>query len=451
MQTNQESAGAEAGAAKMANVANADVNLLERRLDLSLPLATVDQEVDSRLRKLARSVKMPGFRPGKVPFKLVAQQYGAEARSDAIGAAAEKIFGDKVREQNLRVVGYPRFEAREGADKTQLSFSAVFEVYPEVKLGDISNCAIERATVTVGEAEIDKTVEVLRKQRATYSAVERGAANDDRLVIDFVGTKDGEVFQGGEGKDFALLLGGGRMLPGFEAALVDMKAGEEKSFDLTFPADYQAGGLAGQTVQFKVTVKAVEAQQLPELDAGFAKSLGVADGDVAKMRAEVGANLEREVKKRLHDKIKAQVMEALIAANPVTVPRAMVAAESRQMAEAAVRDLEARGMSVKDVPVDPTWFTEQAQKRASLGIIVGELVQEKSLEAKPEQVRAVIDELAETYEDPTEVVRWYYAKPERLAQAEGLAVENNVVAWVLANAKVTDKEHSFDELMGSAK
>ena len=450
MQTNQESSSSTAGS-NVANVANADVNILERRIDLSLPLAAVEQEVDSRLRKLARSVKMPGFRPGKVPFKMVAQQYGAEARSEAIGAAAERVFGEKVREQQLRVVGYPRFEPRDAGDQTQLAFSAVFEVYPEVKLGDISSCSIERPAVTVGEAEIDKTVEVLRKQRGSYVAAGRGAADADRVVIDFVGSKNGEPFAGGEGKDFALLMGGGRMLPEFEAALMGLAAGEQKSFDLTFPADYQAADLAGQTVRFAVTLKSVEEQKLPELDAEFARALGVADGDIAKMRAEVGANLEREVGKRLHEKIKTQVMDALIAANPVIVPRVMVQAESRQMAEAAVRDLEARGMSVKDVPVDPTWFTGQAEKRAALGLIVGELVKAKSLEAKPEQVRAVIDELAETYEDPSEVVRWYYSKPERLAQAEGLAVENNVVAWVLENAKVSAKEMSFDELMGNAK
>ena len=441
MQTNQESAGSEAGA-----------NVLERRLDLSLPLAAVEQEVDQRLRQMARSVKMPGFRPGKVPFKMVAQQYGAEARSEAVGAAAEKLFSEKVREQKLRVVGYPRFEPREGGDdRTHLTFSAVFEVYPEVTLGDISDCAIEKPTVTVGEAEIDKTVDVLRKQRGSFAAVDRGAAEGDRLVIDFNGTKNGEAFAGGEGKDFALMMGSGRMLPEFEAALSGLAAGAEKTFDLNFPADYQAADLAGQAVQFTVKVKSVEALQLPELDADFAKALGVPDGDLAKMRAEVGANLQREVNKRLQEKIKGQVMDALIASNPVTVPRVLVQAESQQMAEAAKRDLEARGMSTKDIPVDPTWFTEQAERRAALGIIVAELVKEKSLVAKPEQVRAVIDELAETYEDPAAVVRWYYAKPERLAQADGLAVENNVVAWVLANAKVSEKAISFDELMGNAK
>ncbi len=449
MQTNQESAGAELDA-KLAN-AKVVVNELERRLDLSLPLAAVDQEVDLRLRKLARSVKIPGFRPGKVPFKMVAQQYGAQERSEAIGAAAEKLFSEKVREQKLRVVGYPRFEPRDVDDPLHLSFSAVFEVYPEVKLGDISKCAIERSKTSVGEADIDKTIEVLRKQRGTFAPVARGAANGDRTLIDFKGTRNGEVFAGGEGKDFAVMIGGSRMLPEFEAALLGLAAGQEKSFDLTFPADYQANDLAGQTVQFAVTVKSVEELVLPELDGEFAKSLGVPDGDLSKMHSEIASNLEREVKKRLQGKLKNQVMDALIAANPVTVPRVLVQAEARQMADLARRDMEARGMSTKDMPVEPSWFTEQAQRRAALGIIVAELVKEKSLEAKVEQVRAVIDELAETYEDPAEVVRWYYSQPERLSQAEGLAVENNVVAWVLENAAVSDKDISFDELMGNAQ
>lgn len=230
-----------------------------------------------------------------------------------------------------------------------------------------------------------------------------------------------------------------------------MTAGETKTFDLTFPADYQAKDLAGQTVQFEVVMKSVEAPQLPELDAEFAKSLGITDGDLVKMRDEVRTNLEREVKKRLQERIKNQVMEALLATNPIAVPKALVDAESRHMAEKALRDLEARGMSTKNVPVEPSWFTEQAKRRTTLGLILSELVKEKQLAAKSEQIRAVIDDFAATYEDPAEVVRWYYSQPERLAEAEGLVMENNVVEWVLANAKVTDKALAFDELMGNEK
>lgn len=448
MQTSQENTGsAGVDAVNAANAANA----LERRIDLSLPLAAIDQDVAQRLKHLARTVKMAGFRPGKVPFKMVAQQYGHEARSEAIGAAIEKMFGDKVREQKLRVVGYPRFEQKSAADESLLEFSAVFEIYPEVVLGDISGSEIERPALAVTDAEVDKTIEVLRQQRVSYSAAGRPAASGDRVVIDFVGRKNGEAFAGGEGKDFTIVLGGGKMLADFEAALIGMASGEEKTFDMSFPADYQAQELAGQAVSFEVKMKTVEAPQLPALDAEFAKSLGVVDGDLARMRDEVRANLEREVKKRLKERIKNQVMEALLAVNPVTVPRAMIEAESRQMAEAALRDLEARGMSAKNVPVEPSWFTAQATRRTTLGIILAELVKDKGLAAKPEQTRAVIDDFAETYEDPAEVVRWYYSQPERLAEAEGLVMENNVVDWVLANAKVKETAVSFDELMGNTK
>ncbi len=440
MQTTQEISGA-------APQANPVVNPLERRLDMTVSLDTIEQEVEQRLKHMSRTVKMPGFRPGKVPMKMVAQQYGYQARSEAIGAAVEKVFGDSVREQKLRVAGYPRFEPKESSDATQMGFSAVFEVYPEIKLADVSDREIEKSALTVGDAEVDQTLEVLRKQRTTYVEAARAAADGDRVVIDFIGRRDGEPFQGGSASDFAMLVGGGQMLPDFEKAVLGMSAGETKSFDLAFPEDYQAKDLAGQTVQFELTVKRVDGPQLPPLDADFAKSLGVADGDLAKMREEVKENLEREVKKRLNVRVKNQAMDALLKANPIDVPQALIAAESQQMADAAVRDLESRGMSAKNIPVQPAWFTEQAVRRVSLGLIIAELVREKQLFAKPEQVRAVIEEFAETYEDPSEVVRWYYSQPQRMAEAESLVLENNVVDWVLANAKVSEKPVSFDELM----
>lgn len=446
MQTNQENSAV--GASANAAVSAAD-NALERRLEMSVALAAIDQDVEQRLKHLARTVKMAGFRPGKVPFKMVAQQYGPQARSEAIGAAVDKTFGDKVREQNLRVAGYPRIEPKNGDDKTRIEFSAVFEVYPEIKLGEVAGHEIERPVLTVTDAELDQTIEVLRKQRTTYAEVARTSANDDRVVLDFIGRRNGEKFPGGEGTDFAMQLGGGQMLPDFEAAIMGMSAGETKTFNLTFPSEYQAKDLAGQTVQFEVTVKRVEGPQLPELDAEFATSLGIIDGDVIKMRDEVKENLEREVKKRLQARVKNQAMDALLAVNPIEVPKSLIDLESRQMAEAALRDLESRGMSAKNVPVEPSWFTEQAKRRVSLGLLLAEVVREKQLFAKPEQVRAVIDDFAETYEDPAEVVRWYYSQPQRMSEAEALVVENNVVEWMLANAKVVDKPITFDELMGN--
>ncbi|MBR0565862.1 trigger factor [Azoarcus sp. L1K30] len=423
---------------------------LERRIDMSVAMAEINKEVDARLKKLARTVKMPGFRPGKVPMKIVAQTYEPQARSEAIGAAVEKAFGNAVREQNLRVAGYPQIQPKEASNAEVLEFSAVFEVYPEVVLGDLSGQSIERPALEVGDAEVDKTIDVLRKQRTSFETADRAAEDGDRVVIDFAGKKDGELFDGGKADDFPFVIGAGSMLKDFETAVTGLKAGESKTFDMSFPEDYHAKHLAGQAVQFDVTVKKVEAPVLPEVDADFAKALGVADGDVAKLRDEVRTNLTREVKRRIQAKVKEQVMNALLEVTPIEVPKALIDAESRQLAENAKRDLEARGMQTKDIPVEPAWFAEQAVRRVKLGLIMAELVKAKELHAKPEQVRALIEEMAESYEDPSELVRWYYAQPDRLAQAEAVVIEDNVVAWVASQAQSTEKPVAFDELMGNA-
>ena len=423
---------------------------LERRIDMTVPMADIEKEVAQRLKKMARTVKMPGFRPGKVPFKMVEQQYGAQARNEAIGEAVEKAFGNAVREQNLRVAGYPRIEPKGGEDASRLEFSAVFEVYPEVKLNGFGDKIIERPQLDVGEAEVDKTLEVLRKQRTTFSAAERAAEKGDRVVIDFTGKLNGEAFQGGQATDYPVVLGEGRMLPDFENGIAGLKAGENRTFDLTFPADYQVTELAGKQVSFDVTLKRVEAPQLPEVDAAFARSLGIEDGDIAKMRAEIRANLENEIRKRIKARIKEQAMQALLDANPLDVPKALIEQESESMAEAARQDLASRGADIRNMPVDATWFAAQAERRVKLGLIIAEAVKGNALHAKPEQVRALIDEQAESYEKPEEVVRWYYSQPQRLAQVEALAIEENVVNWVVANVQATDKAASFDELMGNA-
>ncbi|NMG43366.1 trigger factor [Aromatoleum toluvorans] len=432
MQTNQETQGA-----------------LERRIDMSVSMAEIDKEVEARLKRMARTVKMPGFRPGKVPMKIVAQTYESQARSEAIGAAVEKAFGESVREQNLRVAGYPRIEPKDAAAEGTLEFSAVFEVYPQVELGDLSQSKIERPVLVVGDAEVDKTIEVLRKQRTRFETAERAAGEGDRVVIDFAGRKDGELFEGGQAQDFPFVIGAGSMLKDFESAVTGLAAGESKTFDMTFPEDYHARNLAGQAVQFEVTVKRVEGAILPAVDADLARALGVADGDVTKLRDEVRANLEREVKRRIQAKVKEQVMDALLTANPIEVPKALVDAESHQLAENAKRDLEMRGMKTKDIPVEAAWFTDQAVRRVKLGLIMAELVKAKELYAKPEQVRALVEEMAQSYEDPSELVRWYYAQPERLGQAEAVVIEDNVVAWVTSQAQTAENAVSFDELMGN--
>ncbi|MDE2599478.1 MAG: trigger factor [Rhodocyclaceae bacterium] len=435
----------------MSTQENAAASSLERRIDLTVVMADIEVDVNARLKQLARTVKMAGFRPGKVPFKMVEQNYGPQARSEAIGAAVEKRFAEKVQEQKLRVAGYPKIEPKPAANSdAQIEFSAVFEVYPEVTLADVSGKEIERVTFTVTDAEVDKTLDVLRKQRTAFAAADRAAAKDDRVTVDFTGRKDGVEFPGGKAEGYPFVIGQGQMLPDFETAAIGLKAGEKKTFEMTFPADYQAADLAGQKVEFDITVQKVEAPQLPALDAEFAKSMGIADGDLVKMRAEVKENLEREVKKRVQSRIKNQVLDVLLAANPVEVPKALIEVESQQMAQAALQDMQARGMDTKGIPFNPDWFTEQAVRRVKLGLILAELVKAKELRPKPEQVRAVVEDFASTFEQPEQVVHWYYSQPQRLAEAEALAVENNVVEWMLANAKAVDKPIDFDELMGNA-
>lgn len=425
------------------------VNPLERRIDIVISLAEIEGEISARLKKIARTVKMPGFRPGKVPMNMVTQNYGGQARSEAIGQAVEAALEAKLKEQNLRMAGYPNIQPVADAGEGKLGFTATFEVYPEITLGDVSGQSIDKPALVVTDAEVDQTLDVLRKQRVSYSETDRPAQKDDRVVIDFVGRKEGVEFPGGKADDHSMVVGAGAMLPDFEQAVEGVKSGDKKTFDVTFPEDYQAKDLAGSTVQFDILVKKVEAPHLPELNAEFAKSLGSADGNVEAMRAEVRANLEREVKKRLEAKTKQQVMDALLAVNSLDVPKVLVEAESKQMAEAALRDMESRGMNVKNFPIEPAWFADKAMRRVTLGLLLTEVVKANDLYAKPEQVRAVVDEFSASFEDPKEVVRWYYSQPQRLAEAEALAVEANVVQWVLSKAKVSEKSVAFDELMGN--
>jgi len=426
----------------------AQANELERRIDLSIAIADVEKEMEQRLKRMGKNIKMPGFRPGKVPFSIIKQQHGDQARHEVLSEELDRVFGETVTTQKMRVAGYPRIEPKTTESTTHLEFHAIFEVYPDFTPADMSTAEVERPVLEVTAAEVDKTLDILRQQRVSYEDADRAAAKDDRVVIDFLGKKDGEPFQGGQAADYPFVLGQGQMLPDFESAVEGAKAGESKTFDLTFPADYFAKDLAGQTVQFEITVKQVQAPKLPEVDGEFAKGMGIADGDVAKMRAEIEANLKREVKRRIEGKIKDQVMEALIKANQIAVPNALVEMEIQRLMQAARQDMEQRGMKVKDMPIQPEWFADQAKRRVTLGLILAELVKTESLQAKPEQVRAMVEETAQSYEQPEEVIRWYYAQPQRLGEVEGLAIENNVVEWVLGKAKVTDKAAVFDELMG---
>jgi len=434
-----------------ANLEN--LGTLERRLSVAVPMAEIDQEVDARLKRLSRTVRMHGFRPGKVPLKVVERQYGPQVRQEVIGETLQKTFGEAVRQQNLKIAGYPRFDPKlpaEGA--SEFEYSATFEIYPEVTLGDISGATITRPHLEVGDAEVDRTLEVMRKQRVRYEAADRAAQNEDRVTISYTGTIDGTEFAGGRAENQPIVLGEGRLLPDFEKQLVGMKAGEKKSFELKFPDDYQGKDVAGKTASFEVAVSEVAAPKLPEIDAEFAKSLGVADGDLNRMRSEVRANLEREVKMRLSSRVKDQIMQALLEATQVEVPKALIESEIERLRELTRQDLAARGIPIReDMPLPADMFEKQAQRRVNLGLILSELVRAHGLEPKPEQVRALVEEQAQSYENPQEVVRWYYQQPERLREFESMAMEDNVVDWALKTARVEDKPIEFDELMGNKR
>ncbi len=422
---------------------------LERRVSMTLPAAEIEKQVDTRLKQLARNIKMPGFRPGKVPMKIVAQTYGPQVRSEVLGDAVQKTFTDVVKEANLKVAGYPRIEKKDGADAAALEFSATFEIYPEVKVGELGNVTIDRPQVSVDDAAVQRTIDILRKQRTRFVPVERAAKEGDRITVDFEGSIDGQPFQGGKAEDFVFTIGEGRMLAEFDKEVRGMTPGESKIFDLTFPEDYHGKEVAGKRASFKLALKKVEEPQLPELDAEFAKTLGVADGDLDKMRSEIRANVERETAKRVEARLKAQVLQALLDATPLELPKSLVQMEAQQMVERAANDLRARGIKPEQMPLDPAAFEQTAKRRVALGLIIGELARTENLQPKPADVRALVEQEAATYESPAEVVKWFYMQPQRLSEVEGVALEANVVKWALSKAKVVDKPVAFDEVMGS--
>ncbi|WP_198115418.1 trigger factor [Massilia rhizosphaerae] len=432
---------------------------LERRLTLSFPLSDVRTEVEKRLKKQAKTARAPGFRPGKVPLKMVAAQYGYQIESDVLNDKVGRAFNDAANEAQLRVAGMPKIEPKQDAPEGMLSFDATFEVYPEVSLPSLADIEIETVKTDVTDAEIDKTIDILRKQRVHYhtkgEAGEHGdggepvAANGDRVTVDFVGVIDGVEFAGGKAEDYAFVLGEGRMLPEFEAATVGLKVGESKTFPLAFPEDYHGKDVAGKTAEFTITLKKLEWAHLPEVDAEFAKSLGIEDGSIEKMRDDIKVNLEREVGARIKARNKEAVMDALVKHTEMDVPKVMIEQDSQRLAEQTRQDMAQRGMDVKSLPFPADLFATKAERRVRLGLILSQLVQENSLQATQEQVKAQIEDFSQSYEDPREVLKYYYSDRRRLGEVEALVLEENVVNYVLGKAKVTTKDIAFDELMGS--
>ncbi|MDB5931332.1 MAG: trigger factor [Polaromonas sp.] len=424
---------------------------LERKMTLTLPLNTIQSEVATRLKKLARTVKMDGFRPGKVPMSVVSQRYAYSVHYEVMNDKVGEAFAVAANEAKLRVAGQPRISEKENAPEGELAFDAIFEVYPEVKIGDLTNAEVEKVSAEVSDAAIDKTLDILRKQRRTFAQrpADAPAEDGDRVTIDFEGKMDGETFAGGKAEDYQFLVGEGQMLKEFEDAVRGMKNGDSKTFPLSFPADYHGKDVAGKQADFLVTVKKIEAAHLPEVDEALAKSLGIADATVEGLRADIKKNLEREVKFRLLARNKNAVMDALVANAELDLPNASVQAELERLVESARADLKQRGIKDADkAPIPDDIFRPQAEKRVRLGLVVAELVRANDLQAKPEQLKAHIEELAASYEKPQEVVRWYLSDNSRMAEVEAVVIENNVTDFVLGKAKVTEKTISFDELMG---
>jgi trigger factor len=434
---------------------------LERRVTLNVLMSDMDSEVEKRLKVRARTAKAPGFRPGKVPMKMVAAQYGAMVQNEVLNDLLDRAFRETSEANNLRVAGFPKIEPKsdEQVDGA-IVFQATFEVYPEVKIGDLSSLEIERSQSDVTDAEIDRTIDILRKQRVHYhtkgvqdahgdGGPDTSAQNGDQVTVDFVGKIDGVEFAGGKANDFAFVLGEGRMLPEFEKAVLGLKAGESKTFEMAFPEDYHGKDVAGKTAEFTITIKRVDWAHLPDVDANFARSLGIEDGDLQKMRNDIRANLEREVGGRVKAKTKSSVMDALLKVAELDVPKVLLQQDAERLAEMTREDMRQRGMNVNDMPFPADLFNEQADRRVRLGLILSELVKTHELRATGDQVRAYVDDFAKAYEDPQQVVKYYFSDRQRLAEVEALVIEENVVRFVLSKAKVKDTQVPFDELMGN--
>ena len=407
---------------------------LERKLVLTVPTENINFEINKRLQKLARNVKMDGFRPGKVPMNVVTKQYHASVQQEVMNEKVGRAFYDAVTEAGLNVAGQPTINQLPVTSATEMQFEALFEVFPEVQIGEIAQAEVEKIDAEVDDSAVERTLDILRKQRRTFAQrpADQAAADGDRVTVDFEGKIDGEVFEGGKAEDFQYMVGECQMLKEFEDAVRGMKVGESKTFPLTFPEEYHGKEVAGKTADFLVTLKKVEAGQLPEVDGTLAKQLGVQDGSVETLRADIRKNLNREVKARLKSRNKNAVMDALIKVADLELPKVTVEAEISSMMDNARADMQKRGVKdVSNVQLPPDLFRNLAERRVRLALIVSSLVQQNKLQATPEQVKAHIEDLAASYEKPEEVVRWYQADPRRLSEIEAIVTEDNVTSFVL--------------------
>jgi trigger factor len=421
---------------------------LERRLTVGVPAERVDSEVDNRLKKAVKNVKIPGFRPGKVPMKVMHQRFGPGVRQEVLGEVMSQSFQEAVVQEQLRPAGQPSIEPKNLEPGKDLEYVATFEVFPEIEVAEMTDFAVERIVAEVKDEDIDSIIEVFRKQQGSWDEVERAAADGDKVNIDYTGTKDGEPFEGGSAEGSDLELGSGRMIPGFEDGIVGMQAGEEKTLQLSFPEDYHSEELKGAAVEFKVTLNKVLELTQAELNEELFSQYGVEEGGEEQFRKEVGENMARELRNAIEGKLKQQVMDAVLEAHQsLEVPRALIAQEVevlrnqmfQQFGGAGAENLDLKSLMPDDM------FTENAERRVKLGLVMAEMISRNELKADPEQVRATIEELASTYQDPEEVINYYYSNQEQLASVESKVLEDQVVEKLLSGANITDKECSYQE------
>lgn len=421
---------------------------LERRMSITVPAERIETQVNKRLQQTAQKAKIPGFRPGKVPMSVIRQRFEADARQEAVGDVIQSSFYEAIAEQKLTPAGQPSVEPKVLEKGKDLEFIATFEVFPEIKVGGLEGIAIERQQADVADSDVDNMLDILRKQNTRFEAVERAAEKDDQLNIDFVGKIDGEAFAGGSATGTQLVLGSGRMIPGFEDALIGAKAGEERVINPTFPEEYQNLDLAGKTAEFTVKVNSVSAPQLPELNDEFFTLFGIKEGGLEGFRTEVRKNMERELRQAIKSKIKNQVMEGLLAANPVDVPKALIGNEVNNLRVQAVQQF---GGNIKPDQLPAELFEEQAKRRVSLGLIVAEVVKQFDLKPDDARVRELIQEMASAYQEPEQVVAWYYKNDQQLNEVRSVVLEEQVVDTVLQKANVTDKSVSYEEAVKPAE
>jgi len=420
---------------------------LERRLTITVPADTVDSAVKTRLQQLAKTQRINGFRPGKVPVSVIKKRFGLQVRQEIAGEVMQRNFFEAITQEKLNPAGMPAFEMKTDEDGKDLEFVAAFEIYPQVELKDLDKIEVEKAVVEISDENLATMLETLRKQHAEWIDADREAAEDDRVTIDFIGSVDGEEFEGGKAEDFALEMGKGRMIPGFEEPMVGKKAGEEFTIEVTFPEDYHAEQLKGKEAQFAITLKKVEVQELPELDDEFAKLFGIEDGDLEKLKDEVKRNMQRELDQTLKTKLKEQVIAGLVETNPVDLPAALVKQEIDALRQQSLERFGQQGSQANLPELPDDLFEENARRRVSVGLLLGEVINQKEIKAESARIDDMIATSASAYEDPQEVIEYYKNNQELMQQMENLAVEDQAIDSLLENAKVTEVEKNFDDIM----